>query len=65
MSGPIAKPGILGIPAYVPGKATIAGAGKPAKLSANENALGCSPLAREAYLAAASGGLPTTAVRLP
>lgn len=54
MSGPIAKPGILGIPAYVPGKATIAGAGKPAKLSANENALGCSPMAREAYLRAAS-----------
>lgn len=50
MSGPAPKPGILAIPAYAPGKSTIAGDGRPAKLSANENALGCSPRARAAFL---------------
>lgn len=54
MSGPAPKPGVLDIPLYAPGKATIAGVEKPVKLSANENALGCSPMAREAFLAAAS-----------
>lgn len=53
MNGPTPKPGILDIPLYAPGKATIAGVGKPIKLSANENALGCSPKAREAFLSAA------------
>jgi histidinol-phosphate aminotransferase len=53
MTGPAPKPGILEIPLYAPGKASIAGIAKPVKLSANENALGCSAKAREAFLAAA------------
>ena len=53
MSGPKPRPGILDIAHYVPGKAKIEGVAKPIKLSANENALGFSPLGREAYLAAA------------
>eukprot|EP01035_Chromulina_nebulosa_P042171 gene42171-57103_t len=52
-SKPVPKPGILAIHAYVPGKATAEGVGNPIKLSANENALGVSPKAREAYAAAA------------
>jgi len=39
----------MDIHAYVPGKATAAGIAQPIKLSANENALGSSPLAQEAY----------------
>ena len=46
---PLPKPGIMDIHAYVPGKATAAGVAQPIKLSANENALGSSPLAQEAY----------------
>ena len=53
MSRPVPKPGVLDIPLYVPGKARAAGPTRPIKLSANENALGCSPLARAAYLSAA------------
>ena len=49
---PIPKPGIMEIHAYVPGKAKVEGIADPIKLSANENALGSSPKAREAYLAA-------------
>jgi histidinol-phosphate aminotransferase len=54
VTGPKPRPGILDIAHYVPGKAKIEGVEKPIKLSANENALGCSPLGREAYLAAAA-----------
>lgn len=54
MSGPTPKPTILDIKPYVPGKASAAGFAAPLKLSANENALGCSPLARAAYLDAAA-----------
>ena len=54
MSGPVAKPTILGIKPYVPGKAKAVGHTAPIKLSANENALGCSPAARAAYLECAS-----------
>lgn len=54
MTGPQPKPGILSIPAYTPGKTAAAGSVRAVKLSANENALGCSPLARAAYLEAAS-----------
>lgn len=54
MSAPRPKPGILEIAHYVPGKARAAGFANPLKLSANENPLGSSPLAVEAYLAAAS-----------
>ena len=49
---PLPKPGILDITPYKPGKATAEGIAHPVKLSGNENILGCSPKAREAYLAA-------------
>jgi histidinol-phosphate aminotransferase len=49
---PQPKPGILDIHAYVPGKAKAAGFENPIKLSANENILGSSEKAREAYAAA-------------
>src|SRR5476649_2671193 len=52
-SRPQAKPGILDIVPYKPGKASAEGVAHPVKLSGNENILGCSPKAREAYLAAA------------
>ena len=51
---PIPKPGIMDIHAYVAGKAKAEGVAEPIKLSANENALGSSPKAREAYLAASA-----------
>jgi histidinol-phosphate aminotransferase len=54
MSAPQPKPSVLQIAPYVAGKARAAGFAAPLKLSANENPLGCSPMAREAYLAAAS-----------
>jgi histidinol-phosphate aminotransferase len=50
---PEAKAGILEITPYTPGKSTAEGVVSPVKLSANENILGCSDAAREAYLAAA------------
>ena len=50
---PAPKSGILEISPYVPGKAKAEGVAHPIKLSANENILGCSPLAREAFIAAA------------
>jgi histidinol-phosphate aminotransferase len=50
---PLPKPGIEAINAYVPGKAGAKGVTAPVKLSANENILGCSPAARDAFLAAA------------
>jgi histidinol-phosphate aminotransferase len=46
------KPGIMDIHAYVPGKAKAEGVEHPIKLSANENILGSSPKAREAYAGA-------------
>src|ERR1700757_165983 len=46
---PVPKPGILDIHAYVPGKAKADGVANPIKLSANENILGSSDKAREAY----------------
>jgi histidinol-phosphate aminotransferase len=49
---PVPKAGILDIHAYVPGKATVDGVAEPVKLSSNENILGSSPLAREAFVAA-------------
>ncbi|MET0274037.1 MAG: histidinol-phosphate transaminase [Phenylobacterium sp.] len=48
---PQPKPGILDIHPYVPGKAKAEGYEHPIKLSANENILGSSPKAREAYAA--------------
>jgi histidinol-phosphate aminotransferase len=44
------KKGVMDIPLYTPGQATQDGVHNPIKLSANENALGCSPKARQAYL---------------
>ena len=53
-SRPEAKPGILDIQAYVPGKSKLADPSiVPVKLSSNENVLGCSPAALAAYQAAA------------
>ena len=49
---PVPRPGVLAIDAYVPGKAQAGGVAKVYKLSANENPLGASPRAREAYHAA-------------
>lgn len=46
---------ILDIAPYTPGKSKAEGFERPIKLSANENALGCSPLAREAFLNEAGG----------
>jgi histidinol-phosphate aminotransferase len=46
---PAPKPGILAIAPYVPGKAKIEGVENPLKLSANENILGSSEKAREAF----------------
>jgi histidinol-phosphate aminotransferase len=54
MSGPTPRPGILDIAHYTPGKSKVAGFEHPLKLSANENAFGCSPAARAAYLTAAT-----------
>ena len=45
---PSPKAGILDIAPYIPGKARIEGFDHPIKLSANENILGTSPLARAA-----------------
>lgn len=53
MSPPRPKPGILDIPLYTPGHSKAAGVERPVKLSANENALGCSPKATAAFLATA------------
>jgi len=52
-SRPMPKPGVMDIHAYVPGKAKAEGVENPIKLSANENILGCSEKAREAYAGAA------------
>ena len=50
---PQAKAGILDIEPYRPGKSSAEGVAQPVKLSANENILGSSESAREAYVAAA------------
>ena len=50
---PIPRPGILDITPYVPGKSKADGVENPVKLSGNENILGCSPLAKAAFVAAA------------
>ena len=44
-NGPVPKPWIAGIHAYVPGKSAAADGRPLVKLSANENPLGCSPRA--------------------
>jgi histidinol-phosphate aminotransferase len=54
MSAPEPKPWIMAIAPYVPGRSTTDDGRKVAKLSSNENPLGTSPKAREAFLSAAS-----------
>ena len=49
---PVPKPGIMAIAPYVPGKSTVEGVENPLKLSANENVLGSSPRAKEAFAGA-------------
>lgn len=51
---PVPKPGILDIAHYIPGKSKADGIAKPVKMSANENPLGASLKAMEAFAAAAS-----------
>ncbi len=51
-AAPAPKPGIMSISPYVGGKSKISGVEEPIKLSSNENPLGCSDKARDAYLAA-------------
>ena len=51
---PEPRPSVLEISAYVPGRASSGSTGKQHKLSSNENPLGPSPKAREAFLAAAA-----------
>ncbi len=53
-SGPIARPGIREIEAYVPGESKVPGGLKAAKLSSNETPLGASPKAIEAFKASAN-----------
>src|SRR3546814_19016726 len=52
MTKPVPKDWITGISPYVPGKAASDDGRKLAKLSANENPLGTSPKARDAFMAA-------------
>jgi histidinol-phosphate aminotransferase len=52
-NGPVAKPGILGITAYAPGKSGAKGA-KVFKLSSNESPLGASPKAMAAFAGGAA-----------
>jgi histidinol-phosphate aminotransferase len=53
MTGPTPKPWIMGIAPYIPGRSTTDDGRKVAKLSSNENPLGTSPAAREAFASAA------------
>lgn len=52
MTAPVPKPWILEIAPYVPGRSTTDDGRKVAKLSSNENPLGTSPKAREAFASA-------------
>ncbi|MFN4088302.1 MAG: histidinol-phosphate transaminase [Alphaproteobacteria bacterium] len=53
MSAPTPRPGIMDIAAYVGGESSLAGHARVIKLSSNENPLGPSPRAVEAYRALA------------
>jgi histidinol-phosphate aminotransferase len=53
MTGPVAKPWILEIAPYVPGRSTTDDGRKVVKLSSNENPLGTSQKARAAFAGAA------------
>ncbi|MCE9507135.1 MAG: histidinol-phosphate transaminase [Alphaproteobacteria bacterium] len=50
MSLPVPKSGILDIKPYIGGEGRVAGVTRLIRLASNENPLGCSPKAREAYL---------------
>ncbi|KQS03240.1 histidinol-phosphate aminotransferase [Sphingomonas sp. Leaf357] len=50
---PVAKPWIMAIAPYVPGRSTTDDGRKVVKLSSNENPLGTSPRAKEAFVSAA------------
>ena len=52
MAHPLPRPGILDIKPYVGGEGRVDGVAHLVRLASNENALGCSPKAREAYLKA-------------
>lgn len=52
MAGPSPRPGILDIKPYKPGASEAPGAAEIHKLSSNESALGASPKAMDAYVAA-------------
>jgi histidinol-phosphate aminotransferase len=52
MTAPVPKPWILEIAPYIPGRSTTDDGRKVVKLSSNENPLGTSEKAREAFLAA-------------
>jgi histidinol-phosphate aminotransferase len=54
MSLPVPKSGILDIKPYIGGEGRVAGGMRLIRLASNENPLGCSPLAREAYLKTAA-----------
>jgi histidinol-phosphate aminotransferase len=54
MTGPTPKPWIMEIAPYVPGRSTTDDGRKVAKLSSNENPLGTSPKARQAFANAAN-----------
>jgi len=54
MTAPVPKPWIMEIAPYVPGRSTTDDGRKVHKLSSNENPLGTSPKAREAFLTAAT-----------
>jgi histidinol-phosphate aminotransferase len=54
MAGPVPQPGILGISPYVGGESKVPGVAKPARMASNENPLGPSPRAVEAYNRAAA-----------
>ncbi len=54
LQGPVPRPGILDIAAYVPGKEHAPGVAKVYKLSSNETPLGASPRAIEAFQKAAA-----------
>jgi len=56
MSAPVPKPWIMEIAPYIPGRSTTDDGRKVAKLSSNENPLGTSQKAREAFVSA-SGNL--------
>ncbi|MBW4330107.1 histidinol-phosphate transaminase [Stakelama sp. CBK3Z-3] len=53
MSAPEPKSWVMDIAPYIPGKSTTDSGAKAAKLSSNENPLGTSPAAREAFASAA------------